>query len=115
MSHKFHGREFSYSWGNELENSFSATVGTERSLPPKNSVEEFITEHYIGYSQGKNCSLEYKVDHPQWTCCQVDDYDISLSFAKNYGEDFAFLNDKAPYNVLYAAGSHVTASFPRRV
>lgn len=115
MSHEHRGREFRYCWGMELENRFSATVPCERALPEVGSVEEFITEHYVGYSSSKNHTLEYRVEHPQWECSEVEHFEIGVDFARCYGEHFAFLNEVDPYNVLYAVGSRVTATFPKRV
>ncbi|MCA9193527.1 MAG: DUF2071 domain-containing protein [Planctomycetales bacterium] len=113
MSHKFGNLSFSYSWGANLQNQFSAKVSKDSSLPSKNSVEEFITEHYFGYSCARHGALEYRVRHPQWECRQVEAFDLSVKFGEDYGPDFAFLDDQSPFNVLFAAGSQVTASFPR--
>ncbi|HBE70119.1 MAG TPA: DUF2071 domain-containing protein [Planctomycetaceae bacterium] len=115
MDHHFSGQDFSYSWGDELECGITASVTTDPVLPQSNSVEEFITEHYIGYSSGNDYPIEYEVQHPQWTCCHLEEFHISAYFAKNYGKEFAFLDDQAPYNVLYSPGSSVTATFPKRV
>jgi hypothetical protein len=73
---------------------------------------EFITEHYWGYAKGPKRTLEYRVKHPQWISCLVDDYQIDVDFASIYGKEFGFLNDSRPANFLYAVGSNVTVSFP---
>ncbi len=104
-----------YSWENGTRNIFSGAVGSERSYPAPESIAEFITEHYWGYSKGAKQTLEYQVEHPQWKCCDVTDFQIDVDFALNYGDEFAFLNDIAPANVCYTAGSDVSVSFPTRL
>ena len=115
MSSAINENKVCYSWGNELENRFEGQVADRLKLPDANSVEEFITEHYVGYSRSENGALEYRVEHPQWECCLCESFDISVNFGNIYGEDFRFLGESEPYNVLYTEGSRVTATFPRRV
>jgi len=115
MAHGAEGNTHWYSWGEARSNRFSATVDSELLYPDEGSIGEFITEHYWGYAQGPKRTLEYRVAHPQWKCCDVSEYDISVDFAETYGEHFAFLNSQQPCHVQYAEGSAVTVSFPRRV
>ncbi|QDV54308.1 YqjF family protein [Rosistilla oblonga] len=104
-----------YSWQNASHNRFSANIDSELALPTADSLGEFITEHYWGYSQGPRRTLQYEVRHPQWRCCQIDDFEIDVDFAATYGEAFAFLNTQPPTNVQYAEGSPVTVSFPSQL
>ena len=115
MNHGIDKNEFWYSWGQDAQNRFSATISGELSYPPKASLDEFITEHYWGYTKGPKYTLEYHVEHPQWKCCRVIDYEIQVDFAETYGERFAFLNEARPSSVQYAQGSAVTVSFPSRL
>ena len=71
--------------------------------------------NYVGYSCGKDHALEYRVEHPQWKCSEVERFDISVNFGETYGEDFAFLENLEPYNAFCAVGFRVTATFPNRV
>ncbi|MFN6401671.1 MAG: YqjF family protein [Planctomycetota bacterium] len=120
MSHRFdpsdqhqNGVRFAeYSWGKNLEHRVSAHINRPLELPPQGSLGEFITEHYWGYAKGPKRTLEYRVKHPQWISCLVDDYQIDVDFASIYGKEFGFLNDSRPANFLYAVGSNVTVSFP---
>lgn len=112
MSHAFSGKEYRYRWGRGLKDQFAASVSTSCELPPAGSLEEFITEHYVGFSGSKNRTVQYRVEHPQWACSAVDDFDIAVQFGENYGPEFAFLDECEPHNVLYTPGSQVTASFP---
>ncbi len=78
------------------------------------SMEEFIFEHYYGYTRiNASTSQEYRVDHPRWTTNKVIEYDVHCDFDHMYGPDFAFLNHQNPDSVLFAAGSGVTIKWKR--
>jgi hypothetical protein len=79
-----------------------------------NSVEEFIFEHYYGYTKiSSHVSQEYKVNHPRWEVNKVNDYFIECDFAAMYGNDFAILNNQKPNSVIVAEGSLVTVNWKR--
>lgn len=115
MDHGCTGKDYWYSWGESGSNRFSATIDSELCYPGPGSIGEFITEHYWGYAQGRKSTLEYRVTHPQWKCCDISNFEIAVDFAQAYGQQFAFLNTLEPVNVQYAEGSAVTVSFPERV
>ena len=72
------------------------------------SEEEFITEHYWGYTKiGLNRTSEYGVEHPRWEAYPVKQYKIEVDFGINYGSDFAFLNHAEPDSVMLAEGSEI--------
>jgi uncharacterized protein len=74
----------------------------------KNSKEEFITEHFWGYSSmNKTETAEYRVEHPSWNIYPVNDYSIDCDFADMYGIDFSILKNKKPASVFLAEGSDV--------
>ncbi len=73
------------------------------------SVEEFLTEHYWGYTKRANGSTgEYGVEHPRWQCYPVRATQVSADFGALYGKAFAALTDRPPDNVLLAEGSAIT-------
>jgi uncharacterized protein len=115
MDHGSDGRSYWYSWGADQQSRFSGTLSSELDLPATGSLSEFITEHYWGYARGPNKTLEYHVTHPRWRSCELSDYEIKVDFEATYGKRFACLNAIRPSNVLYAEGSPVTVSFPRRL
>lgn len=81
--------------------------GTFKIAP--GSEEEFITEHYWGYSrQNKNKTVEYEVTHPKWELHPVKDYEIDFDFGAVHGSDFKFLNHEKPSTVFLATGSKIT-------
>ena len=104
-----------YSWftGNrehliavETENKpFSIVTGSE---------EEFITEHYWGYTKidAKRTS-EYEVKHPSWKVYKVKKANIGVDFQLTYGNDFEFLNDLKPSSVMLAEGSDISVGNKR--
>ncbi|RFN60004.1 YqjF family protein [Marixanthomonas ophiurae] len=73
------------------------------------SEDEFITEHYWGYGkQTDRKTTEYEVTHPKWGVYNVNNYDIQVDFAANYGSDFEFLNAATPTSVMLAEGSPIS-------
>lgn len=115
MSHQTGTTQHSYSWKCRKTHTFSGRITGPLGYPTAGSVGEFITEHYWGYSKGRRGTLEYQVAHPQWQCCELEDYSIQVDFAETYGAQYAFLNSLQPHNVQYALGSEVSVSFPRRL
>jgi hypothetical protein len=113
MSHETGESQYSYSWSKGVTHTISGRITGQLALPEAGSIGEFITEHYWGYAKGAKRTLEYRVTHPQWKCCELDEFDISVDFAQTYGKEFGFLSQQQPYNVLYAVGSEVQVSFPK--
>ena len=78
--------------------------GTPRQIV-SDSEEEFITEHYWGYTRvGDRKTSEYEVEHPRWEVYPVKDYRIEVDFEEVYGKDFGFLKDVKPRSVFLAEG-----------
>ena len=73
------------------------------------SEEEFITEHYWGYTKRSDGSTSaYEVQHPHWQTYKVNSYEIALDFELLYGSSFGFLTDQWVSSVLLAEGSPVS-------
>lgn len=71
--------------------------------------ENFITEHYWGYtSRRNNHTGEYQVAHPQWRIHPVHSYEISCSTQTLYGKAFVETMQQTPRSVFLAEGSHVS-------
>jgi len=105
---------FGHRWGNRLLNQWSVTQKKDLVIPHSDSLECFITEHYFGYASGKKGTVEYEVKHPQWACGEIDKYEIDVDFGNCYGNEFGFLSTTKPECVLFAAGSEVSVSWPKR-
>ncbi len=72
------------------------------------SAEEFITEHFWGYSRtGPDKTTEYQVAHPRWDIYLVDSYQVRCDFGKLYGEAFSVLESQTPESVFLAEGSPI--------
>jgi uncharacterized protein YqjF (DUF2071 family) len=73
------------------------------------SEEEFITEHYWGYTKRKRGNTsEYGVGHPHWSVYPVRSHTIEADFAALYGLAFGSLTNAKPASVLLAEGSAVS-------
>jgi uncharacterized protein YqjF (DUF2071 family) len=84
---------------------------TPRPMPP-GSLEEFITEHYFGYTlRHRGSTSEYQVQHPRWLQYPILRHYIRVDFASLYGPAFAHLTPAAPDHILLAEGSAVSV-FP---
>lgn len=103
-----HQIDVSYFWKNKVWNKFSVTASSNSVEIPIGSEEEFITEHYWGYTKiGINRTSEYGVEHPRWQVYPVNNYIIDVDFAVNYGDDFGFLTNAKPDSVMLAEGSKI--------
>jgi len=79
--------------------SFMAAAGSE---------EEFITEHYWGYTKiNERETSEYQVEHPKWKLHDVRTHEINCDFGKLYGERFSVLNKTLPSSIFLAEGSEI--------
>jgi hypothetical protein len=73
------------------------------------SEEEFLTEHYWGYTRRSNGSTsEYGVQHPRWKIYPVSSSTIDVDLGSLYGPTFAQLHSQSPSNILLAEGSAVS-------
>ncbi len=102
-------RYLTFEWGKELEHELKVetTTGTRSILP--GSKEEFIFEHYWGYTSLSSFRTgEYKVEHPRWNIYPVNNFSYNIDFEKLYGDDFSFLNEMQPDSLFVAEGSEVS-------
>ena len=80
------------------------------------SEEEFITEHYWGYTKrSRGNTSEYGVQHPRWSVYPIRKCNIEADFAALYGPAFTSLNGTPPASVLLAEGSAVSVLEGRRL
>ncbi|RYY90381.1 MAG: DUF2071 domain-containing protein [Chitinophagaceae bacterium] len=80
------------------------------------SEEEFITEHYWGYTQvNDRCTGTYQVAHPSWRVHTVHDYSAHCDVARLYGEGFAEALAAAPRSVFLAEGSAIQVMRGNRI
>lgn len=96
----------------------SLKVVADRNATPlqPGSEEEFITEHYWGYTKVQDTiTSEYQVEHPRWQIYAVRDYAVDVDFGNVYGEEFGFLTNEKPISVFLAEGSEITVNSGSRI
>jgi hypothetical protein len=75
------------------------------------SEEEFITEHYFGYSlQRDGGTTEYRVEHPRWRVAKGASTELDCDVARLYGGAFVEPLAAQPASAFLADGSAVTVS-----
>ncbi|PYL47732.1 MAG: hypothetical protein DMF40_07280 [Verrucomicrobia bacterium] len=108
-----------YEWrrGNKWEH-LAMTAHGEAQVCAAGSHEEFITEHYWGYtararravagegSQNERTS-EYRVEHPRWKIWPADSFELKADIATLYGEKFVEPLTAKPVSAFIADGSYV--------
>jgi len=99
-----------YSWRERaVWNRLKLTTTGEAQPPDPGSEEEFITEHYWGYSaQSDGGCLEYQVKHPPWRVWQVSDAEFHCDIEGVYGRRFAEPLLAKSTSAFVAQGSPVT-------
>ncbi len=117
MSHFRDALEVRYTWEkNGCRNEIAVESGRSLGVPAEGSHEEFIIEHYWGYTKrGAERTDEYKVEHPKWELFEAGDPLIDVDFGCTYGEEFRFLNAAEPYSVVLAEGSEIAVYKGERI
>jgi uncharacterized protein len=117
--HKINQNELSkdiqYQW---FKNRVWHNIELKASLTNKNlaegSLEQFIFEHYYGYTRVSNEKTEeYRLHHPSWKVNTVIESNITCDFKAMYGNEFEILNNKTPSSVFIAEGSKVEIEWKR--
>ena len=108
-------KNIKYEWKiNKRWNHLAVNTSKENEQMLPGSVEEFIFEHYYGYTKINNhLSQEYIVNHPRWQVNKVIDYSIHCDFKSMYGNNFSFLSNHTPESVIIAKGSPVSVKWKR--
>jgi len=105
-----------YQWQvNKVWNRIYVESSAVKELMLTDSFEEFIFEHYYGYTKIDTLTTEeYKIHHPRWKINKINNYSILCDFDKMYGDRFLFLNGTRPDAVFLAEGSPVSVKWKRR-
>jgi uncharacterized protein len=98
-----------YQWKkNNYWNSLSLRAHNKVEDISSGSEEEFITEHYWGYTKiNDKKTSEYEVAHPTWKVYPTIDFNIETNFGEVYGNEFDFLKNENPTSVFLAEGSEI--------
>ncbi|MCW5961922.1 MAG: DUF2071 domain-containing protein [Pyrinomonadaceae bacterium] len=110
MAHEKNGIIRKYSWIKDgKENSIKIELGKNLGIPDAGSHEEFIIEHYWGYTKRSNDRTdEYRVEHPKWEVFDAAYVEIDVDFGLCYGKQFSFLTETEPDSVFMAKGSEIS-------
>ncbi len=101
-------RNIVFNWGKAVQQWVQVKTGNKVKPIEPGSEEEFIFEHYWGYTTvNEKQTGEYRVEHPRWNIYPVIDYNMQVNFESLYGSSFTFLNDASPDSVFVAEGSPV--------
>jgi uncharacterized protein len=106
-----------YRWKSRAKwNSIIVRAGLELHDIQDGSEEEFITEHYWGYTKiNDRKTSEYGVEHPKWQVFKTLDYKIDVDFGNIYGQSFGFLDNTKPKSVFLAEGSLIEVKGGRKI
>lgn len=99
-----------YSWQfNGKHNHMRLVVGGQAQTLREGSEQEFITEHYWGYTAQRNGStLEYQVEHPPWRVWEAAKTELHCDIAGLYGDVFCDALSSPPASAFLVEGSAVT-------
>lgn len=109
-------KEIEYQWKVKSRwNNIKVVASTTKQKIVAGSMEEFIFEHYYGYTKvNSNHSIEYRINHPSWEINPIQEYNIDCDFAAFYGTDFDMLNNKEPQSIMLAEGSEISVDWKRK-
>lgn len=110
------GGSVEYRW-NLKHNSYrirGETAGTS-SLAPQGSLEQFISEHYWGYSSRRGSSIEYHVQHDPWRVWPATNVCVEGDANALYGPALGRVLARTPDSVFIADGSPVFVFAGRRI
>lgn len=106
--------EYGWTFQNRA-NIIRADFTGEPAFAAAGSEEEFITEHYWGYSgQRDGSTLEYHVEHPPWRIWRASATKFDCDVRGLYGEEFSCLAVK-PTSAFVADGSAVMVHRGKRI
>jgi uncharacterized protein len=110
-----HNKEIRYEWlQNNKWNSIQLTTTTANAAMQQDSFEQFIFEHYYGYTKiDEQNTEEYRLHHPSWRVNTITTSAIDCDFKAMYGEDFEVLNQTQPTAIFIAEGSEVSVEWKR--
>lgn len=116
MRHRCDGSGVSYEWRrNGAWEGMSGSADGVPADPTPGSPEEFITEHYWGYTSRRARCDEYEVEHPRWKVRRAGNTILTADIASLYGREFLEWLSVPPSSAFVAEGSPVTVRRGRRL
>lgn len=107
--------EYAWRFGGGRQRMVFVPDGDMCSVSPGGE-EEFITEHYWGYSTARRGeTVEYQVEHPPWRVCRAREARLDCDVASLYGEQFAQPLAVEPSSAFLADGSKIKVHHGLRI
>ncbi|MGI4827508.1 MAG: YqjF family protein [Janthinobacterium lividum] len=102
--------EIEYEWKPKQQwQRLAVRAGNVKQPMLPGSLEEFITEHYWGYTPRRGGgTAEYAVQHRRWEVYPIQSHRIACDFGSLFGADFAHLTGRDPDHILLAEGAPVS-------
>lgn len=102
-------RRIGYQWKHAGQaGRLALSIAGEGRTAEPDSLEEFIIEHYWGYSGGAGrATIEYRVDHPRWRLWPAREAHFEADVRRLYGERFVEALTAPPASAFMADGSPV--------
>lgn len=109
MRRSIDGSRLEYAWRHRgVWQRLSATTRGGAEPIAAGTEEEFIFEHYWGYSRQRDGgTVEYQVEHPPWRVWQVGTSSLEGDVAALYGGEFVAPLAEEPRSAFVAEGSPV--------
>lgn len=106
-----------YGWRHERRWHHLRATTTGRPMPlVEGSEEEFIAEHYWGYTaQRDGTTMEYRVEHPPWRVWSTSDAALDCDVQRIYGAPFAEAFASKPRSAFVAEGSEIIVRRGERI
>jgi uncharacterized protein len=102
--------EYAWRFSGNWNRITASKLGLEMPLAP-GSHEEFIAEHYWGYTRrSAGGTVEYRVEHPRWSVRTAGAALFEGSVTGLYPREFGFLESRGPDSAFVADGSAVSVS-----
>jgi uncharacterized protein YqjF (DUF2071 family) len=93
-------------------NHMKLRYSNKELIPPPESLEAFIHDHFYGYTYGKNRSREFCIEHKPWKIFPGLSFGMKLNARELYGEAFSHYFN-APVSMPFLMdGSRTKVSFP---
>lgn len=108
-------KQIEYFWKTGTDwNHIKVKASSVTEPMPAGGVEEFIFEHYYGYTRvSETASIEYAIAHRRWLTHSIKEYAVECDFNAMYGKGFSFLTHTKPDSVFMAEGSGVSVDWKR--
>lgn len=98
-----------YAWKFQDQEQFIQVRSNRLATPYQtHSESDFILDRLYGYGKiDENSSREYHISHSAWQVYRVEEYSVSVDFARQFGAEFSILSSMTPHSVMLTEGSKV--------